>query len=506
MKSYQESIKISTVVSYITIALNITSAIVITPVIIQVLSLSIYGLYTVFGGLILLLSYLDLGIGNATTRFTVKYRHIDREFKDFIINVVFLCFIILLLITIIATFIYFRFDVIFFNKFIEGEQQAIAANLFYILAFNLCLAIINSVLLGFCNGFEHFLFPRKLKLINVVIRFLIIYFFIYEFKSIYLILFVDTLLSLILLLSMYFYLRKALFIKLSLDFKSVSFKSIKKILNFSFWLFVYSTLFTMIWEVGKILSGFMLGPEHAALYGLAVMLSGYVSFFSVTITSMYLPLAVKLIENKSHKSELEKTNIYIGRVSLIVFSYLIFGFILVGEEFITLWLGSGFSELYFLTMIMMLSLVFPLTQHFSSYLLEAKGYIKYKALSLLFFLLIGFVVLIYTYDSFGFYLFAIIPAISLQLFQLSQMFFYRIKLKISILNFITKTYLWFLPFLIMLALGVYFIDKITVDGLLGFFVKGIVFTILFSIVLSVYIRTKFLGWFDINTKFKEIKI
>ncbi|PKG73132.1 hypothetical protein CXF86_19190, partial [Shewanella sp. GutCb] len=121
MIKYDESIKLSAMVSYITIGFNILSAIVITPLIIEVLNLGVFGLYTMFGGLILALSYLDLGIGNATTRFTAKYRYNDDEFNKFTTNILFLCGIIVLIIITISTLIYINFDTIFIDKFDRNE-------------------------------------------------------------------------------------------------------------------------------------------------------------------------------------------------------------------------------------------------------------------------------------------------------------------------------------------------------------------------------------------------
>lgn len=499
----KESLKSATVVSYITVLLNIASAIIITPLIIEVLGLSTYGLYTIFGGIILILSYLDLGIGNATTRFTAKYKDISGEFDKFITNVLFLSIIICSLIFIIATFIYINFDFFFEGKFTEAEST-IAANLFFYLSINLCLSVVNNVFIGFCSGSERFLFPRKLKILNVVIRFFCIYFLIHEFKTIYLIVFISTILNLFLLLALYWYLTKSLSITLKLNYSKINFFSIKGILNFSLWLFIYSTAFSMLWELGKILSGLFLGTEQAALYGLAVMLSGYASFLSVTITSMYLPLAIKFIENKESQDNIEKVNIYLGRVSIIVFSYVIFGFVLIGEDFIKMWLGSGFDELYTLTLIMMIAFVLPLTQHFSSHLLEAQGLIKYKAIYLLFFISVGFITLTYIYEYLGLISFALIPMVSLQLFQLSQMVLYKLKLKINVMHFIFHTYFCFIPFVIIMSFEVYYINGLELEGALGFLIKGGLFTLFFIITLYLYTKLKFIGWFNINSLVSEI--
>lgn len=497
MKQFHGSIKVSAIVTYVTMALNIVSGIVITPILINVLGLELYGLYSMFGGLILILSYLDLGIGNAATRYTAKYRTNQREFNNYTTNIILFSLVVVLIIFVLSTYVYYNFEIIFSGRLTQKETET-ASKLFYILSVNLCLTIISNVYLGFCNGCEHFLFPRLLKLINVIVRFVAIYVLVYEYKTIYTVVLIDSFLNLFILIGLLVYVGRNLCGSSMFELSRVDYRKIKKIINFSFWLFVYSTVFSMIWEVGKVISGLLLGSESAALYGIAVMLSGYVSFFSVTVTNMYLPLAIKLVARGADDQEVKKINIYIARVSLITFGYLIIGFILVGKDFILLWLGADFSELYLLTLIMMTSFVLPLTQHFSSHLLEANGYIKYKALSLIFFTFIGFIGLLLSYKYLGLTAFSLMPMLVLQFFQLSQMVIYSKRLKIDIFEFIQKTYLWFTPFILGILIVVYFLDKIQVVSFFDFLIKGVCYSVFFFLILVFYTKNKYTGWFNIK--------
>ena len=69
-----KSMKIAAALSYINTVLTIVVAIVITPLLIKSLGVHEYGLYSLIGGILILVAAFDFGLSGSLTRFVVKYR------------------------------------------------------------------------------------------------------------------------------------------------------------------------------------------------------------------------------------------------------------------------------------------------------------------------------------------------------------------------------------------------------------------------------------------------
>ena len=67
-------IKLGSVLSYISIGLNVLVALLYTPFLLRMLGQNEYGLYSLVASVVAYLTVLDLGFGNAIVRYISKYR------------------------------------------------------------------------------------------------------------------------------------------------------------------------------------------------------------------------------------------------------------------------------------------------------------------------------------------------------------------------------------------------------------------------------------------------
>ena len=67
-------IKLGSVLSYISIALNVLVALLYTPFLLRMLGQNEYGLYSLVASIVAYLTVLDLGFGNAIVRYISNYR------------------------------------------------------------------------------------------------------------------------------------------------------------------------------------------------------------------------------------------------------------------------------------------------------------------------------------------------------------------------------------------------------------------------------------------------
>ena len=110
------------------------------------------------------------------------------------------------------------------------------------------------------------------------------------------------------------------------------------------------------------------------------MLGTYYGSFSTAISSLFLPRATKMIATSSTAEELTDMMVKIGRLSLIVLFYILGAFILFGRDFISLWVGEGYHDAWFVALVLMFGYTTPLVQSFANSILEARALLSFKAL------------------------------------------------------------------------------------------------------------------------------
>jgi O-antigen/teichoic acid export membrane protein len=81
--------------------------------------------------------------------------------------------------------------------------------------------------------------------------------------------------------------------------------------------------------------------------------------------------------------------IKIGRVIMIILGFILISFILIGEEFILLWVGKTYEDSFMIALLIMTVSTVPLVQSFGNSILEANNKIKSKAILNLITMLLG---------------------------------------------------------------------------------------------------------------------
>ena len=76
------------------------------------------------------------------------------------------------------------------------------------------------------------------------------------------------------------------------------------------------------------------------------------------------------------------SNLFIrtGRIQFIIILFVLVGFVLFGRQFITLWVGSEYSEVYGITVLLFVSMLVPLVQSLGNTILRARNQMKFQSI------------------------------------------------------------------------------------------------------------------------------
>lgn len=343
--------------SYMTTFVSLGVSLLLTPIIIRLLGQSDYGLYEAIGSFVNYLSVLDLGFGAVVTRYTAKYQQEGNfEARDKFLytcrNVyLLLSFVILFL----GTILYFFIDNAFDASFTSEELQR-AKWLFVIVLFTTAISIYSQIYKGLLNGVQLFIWPRVIQLIKAVLSKFVSIVILYMgadsvgFTGVILIF---EIVSCILL--MYKAHKTVSFVR-----NRMPHKQLIEIFSFTSYLFVLAIVSQIYWQIDKLVLGMFLGTISVAIYSAALNIENILRNVSSSIKDVLIPKAAQISEEQIFSTNLTtEFMVKSGRIIFMVYGLMVVGITVLGEKFISLWLGEDYISATPLLLILGYSTLLP---------------------------------------------------------------------------------------------------------------------------------------------------
>lgn len=379
--------KIGAILSYVYLVLNSTISILYTPLMLRMMGQSEYGLYTLVTSVIAYLSALDMGFGNAMIRYLAKYRAVNDKKSEYRLNGLFL-----LMYTIIGVValgigmtICSKIEFIFGNSLVKSEID-IAKILMTILVINIAVSFPMSIFTAIITAYEHFVLPRILNIVKaILLPGLMIPLLFMGYKSIALVI-VTTVINIGILLVNMFYCFFKLKIKIKIAKPDIGL--VKEIFTYSFFILLNIIVDKIYLSTDKFVLGIVSGTTAVAIYGVAMQLYDYYIMFSTSISGVFLPKITAMITKGCKDKEISDLFIKIGRIQFLVMALILSGFVCVGQEFVIVWAGLEYKEVYIIDLILMIPAIVPLIQNIGITVLQAKNLHRFRSV-VYFFIAIG---------------------------------------------------------------------------------------------------------------------
>ena len=464
--------------SYLNLAITNVLGIVITPFIIRSLGDSEYGLFALIGAFVGYLTVLDLGLTNAIVRFVAQYRaqHNSKDQENFLA----ISFILYLFISIIVIggglVMYFNVQSLFGDS-LTNDQMAKAKVMLLIFVCNIAVALPGGAFVGICNGYEHFVFPKLTSIIKYLLRSALVIIILLKGADALGLVILDSILNVLLILSNAYY----VFFVLKVKVKLHSFQSrlVREIFSYSIWVFVFGLVYQFQWRTGQIILGTTTNTRTVAIFAVGVTLGLYFLTFGNVINGLLLPKAVQSIYNKSSNDVLTQQMVKVSRISMILLFYILGGFVILGEEFIFLWVGATYKQSWLVALLIMVAYVMPISQGYAHAILEAKKMMRFKSITSLILTLLGFALGGYLSKTHGIY--GIILGIfsALIILQLIVLVYYHVRIKLDMKKYFTKALFPFILFFSAVCSASFYLVKNLDQGWLYLAFKMIIYSLVF---------------------------
>lgn len=471
--------KIGVALSYVSIIANTLVQLIYTPILIKMLGQSEYGLYSLIASTIGYLSVLDLGFGNAiivyTTKFRAQQRYDDEKKLHGMFRAVF-C-IIGIITGLLGLILFFNVDNLFGNTMTSIELQK-ARIMMLILSFNLAMTFSFSIYSSIISAYEKFTYQKIVAILSTILKPLIMLpLLFWGFKSITMTI-VITLVNISVLLLNFLYCRNKLNVKIK--FYGIDKALFKEILGYSFFIFLAVLVDKANWSVDNFILGAVSGTVAVSIYSVASHLNTMFINLSTAISGVLLPKMSKMVANNVSSSELTNEFIKVGRIQYYIVFLMASGLTLFGKEFIITWVGTEYLVSYYIALMLIIPLCFPLIQNLGISIMQAKNMHKFRSLLLFFIAIANVIISIPLAKFYGGIGAAIGTSLALIIGNIIIInIYYQKKVGIDVIRFWKEIFEMTVPFIIPIFAILLIMHFVTLHGYINLIVFGGIYTAIY---------------------------
>lgn len=368
--------KLGAIISYLNIMVVILAQFAYTPIMLRILGQSEYGVYSLSQSMIAYLSLLNFGFTGSYLKFYSKYKADNNDSAIKKLNAMYvIVFSVIAVLICVSGYVFIQnIELIVGNKFTIQEIM-LTKILMAIMTVNMAVMIPNNAFCSFLFAHEKFVFGKGMELLRNIGNPLIclpVLLLGYGSVGMSYVLLTITVASLILNV---FYCRQKL--RLGYLFSEIDWHVLKEIAAFSFYIFLWSIVDQLNWQVGKVILSNTSGSIAVAVYTVGTQLCMVFMVFSIAISGVFAPKIYDLVHGEDATQKLTDLMIKVGRLQFYVVFLVWIGFVVFGQQFMLLWAGEKYAEAYWVGLLLMTPIIIALTQNVGIEMLRA--YNKHQA-------------------------------------------------------------------------------------------------------------------------------
>ena len=457
--------------SYILMIMEVLSTLLLTPFIIRSLGGAEYGVYKLSASIVSYLMLLDLGVGNAVTRYVAKYRanNNEEECRKFLgVTVVFYSAI-----AVICLVLGFVLIAIFPTTFATGltpDEISLGQTLLFVTVLNAALTMGTAQYQSIIIAYERFDVSRGSSIVQIIVRVALTILVLNLGMGSVGIVWVTFFLTLVFRLYLVFFVTKKL--KLRPQYRGIKMSFIKEITVYSSMILLQMIATQINACADSVLLGIIVPASSVliATYGVGQLIIQYYQSIGSAVNGVLMPGVVKMVEKGATPKILCDEMVRIGRWIFMLIGGIWCCFLVFGQQFINLWAGEEYGQAYIVAIMLMTAHMFILTEAIGTN--------------------VGLTILLINWQPlYGATLGTFISLMLGDVFVMNLVF--KRKLKISLLSYYKGLFKGILPSMIIsIAAGLLFM-LIGLGGWIGFFVNVAVMVAVYFGMLMLFGMNKY---------------
>lgn len=477
----KNELRIGSMLSILSIILGSLIQILYTPMYMKYLGTSDYGINSLVQSIMGYVGILNLGLGSAIVRYTVRYRAEGKIEEEKSLNGMFLTifFIIMGISILIGFYLYFMIPTLFIEKFTSIELIK-TQKVFILMMISTAISFPISVFSTNIVSRQKFVYQKGLSLLKMIITPIVGAILMTKGFGLLAVVTSVVILNLITYIFDIFYAFK---LGMRVKFKNFDINILQDISKYSFYIFLNIIIDRIYWGTDRVIIGKYMGTSAVGIYTIASIFNQVYVNLSTAISGVLFPkINILVVENKL--KELSDLFIKVGRLQYILLGLISSGFMVFGKEFIYLWLGEGYSDVYIISLWIMIPATIPLIQNTGIAILQARNLHQFRSIIYFFIAILNIINSIQLVKNYGAIGCAIATGISYILGNIIVMnIYYHKKINIDIILFWKSIFKMTIPIIIVFILG-FIMNKIMINySFKNFIFKGSIYTLLYLIFM-----------------------
>lgn len=360
------------VLGYANIVVKNLVNLVYTPMLLSFVGQADYGVFQSCNSFVFSLTLLSFGFSQAYVRFYMQRKAYGDEEGIQRLNGVYLALYTVVSIVALAFGLAFAANAgaVFASGF-TPEQIDTAEAVIAILSCSIAVTLFNSVFDAHIMAHERFRFQQSRQLATSLMTPFLAYVLLLAGMGVVGVAFANLVVALVLLaLNSAFCVRS---LRMRFAIRHFDAPLFKAIAAFSSWIFLNQVCDLVNQNVPNVLLGVLSGASAVAVFAVSIQIRNVFMSLSTTISNVFIPEINRIVAESDDNAELARLMARVGRYQMILFCWIYGGFALLGEFFMEKWAGAGFSDAYWLVLLMTLPLAIPLTQNTGIEIQRAKN-------------------------------------------------------------------------------------------------------------------------------------
>lgn len=483
-------LKTGAVLSYLQMVAGVLIGLLYTPIMIQLLGKSEYGLYNTVSSTVSMLSILNLGLGSGYVRYFARYKANGDQLSIYRLNGLFLIIFSIIGFVALACGLFLTSNLeLVFDQGLTAEEYILARKLMLLLTISLAVSFPMSVFSNIISANERFVFLKLLGMLKTVGSPLItLPLLMLGFGSVAMVL-VSLVLSLVTDAAYLYY----VLIRLKNRFVFHGFEAgiFKSLFSYTFFIAINIVIDQINWNVDKVLLGRFRGSASVAVYAVGYTIHTYYLTLSTAISGLMTP-RVHLLVNDLQISITEKNKqlndlfVRVGRIQFLILALACSGFVFFGQDFLFFWVGSGYENSYAVALLLIIPVTIPLIQNVGIDIQRAQNKHQFRSMAYMVMAVINVVMSIELCQRFGETGAAFGTSISLLLANgLVMNIYYHKRCNINIIAFWKSFLRLAIGLLPPVICGIIINYVIGVQSVIGLIVGIIIYTVVYIISMWV---------------------
>lgn len=368
------------ILSYLNLGIGNLIPFFYTPIMLELLGQSEYGLYKIASSTTSYLSLMAFGIGSAVSRFIIKARTQEgKEAEERMFGLFNLLFQgIALLTLIVGGLITWKLDLVYGASLTAAELSRMRV-LVGLMVINTAVSFSATSYNAVVSSHERFLFIHSINVISTIgtpVMNLVVLFLGYRSVGMAV---VSLMLNVLVRLIYIAYVRKALDLKPR--YQNLPRNALREIFAFSFWVFVSNIVSRIYTATDTVIIGAIpaLATIGAAVYSVGTTFSSIMFNLAQVTPGLFAPKVNQMVFSGCSNRELSDLLIKVGRLQGYVVSLVCSGFIAFGKPFLDCYVGPDYREAYWVAVVIMIPNCIPLVQSVANSIIQAKNMHQFRA-------------------------------------------------------------------------------------------------------------------------------